>query len=937
MPVAVRCLQGMGATVIGREEELGAVGELLDALEGGPAALLLEGEAGIGKTTVWDAAVEAARRAGLRVLVCRGVGSEVRLGYAALTDLLAEVDDEAVAVLPAPQRRALEAALLRAGPAEGPPPDPRAVATGLLTLLEHLAGAGPPVLLAIDELQWLDRSSAVAVRFAVRRLRGPVGLLAARRNPPEPQASDDLRLRKAEGLRVARVGPLGREQIHRLVRERTGFAFPPPALRRIDRVAAGNPFVALEIARALGADRRDGRAAFPESLRELIAARLAGLEPDVLEALLLAAALARPRVGAIQRALPGTDAAELLGRAEAAEIVVVTGAEVAFTHPVLASGVYAAANGPKRREAHRRLAAVVEGTEERARHLALAATDAAPEVIGALDEAAQEARARGAPADAAELLELALGLGAVEPARRVAAAEGHFAAGDLRKAEELAREALSELEPGPGRARALGLLGAIRHRDYSYAESAALLEQAIAEAGPGAARVTLAIPLVYVLTNSQRLRDAVDRASAAVAEAEGLGDDGLLAEALAVRTMIGFLVGRGIDEGALARSLELEDPQRSTPILLTPSAVAGRIWGWTGRFEDSRVLLERARRRCLDRGAESDLLHMSTAMATTPCEAGELDRIRELVADAAERALQLGTPAAQAVALSVEATEAAWTGDEERGRRAAHEALALYESMGELGEAFWPMLALSRLELSLGLYEPVVGMLVPALDALFAMGWGEPATPPFLPDAIEALLALGRVEEARRWVRWLGERADALDRPQVLAWAARCRGLLAAAEGDLDFAEEALAEALVAHGRDAIPYDRARTLLVAGQLGRRRRRWRAARDSLEEARDTFDSLGASLWAGRCESELGRLGRRRSRDGDRLTPSEWRVAELAARGLKNREVAAELFMSPKTVEANLTRVYRKLGIHSRAELGRWLAGARTDSDRAAVDP
>ncbi len=801
--------------MIGREGERDGAVELLNALDGGPAALLLEGEAGIGKTTVWDAGVEAARRAGLRVLVCRGAGSEVKLGYASLTDLLADVEEGPIAALPAPQRRALEAALLRTGPAGGRPPDPRAVATGFLTLLERLAAAGPPVLLAIDELQWLDRSSAVAVRFALRRVRGPVGVLAARRNPPEPPASDELRLRQPERVRLLRLQPLTRSQLHHLLRERTGRTFSPPALRRIDRVAAGNPFVALELARVLESDGRTGKATFPESLRELLAARLGALDDEVLEALLLAAALSRPRVGAVQRALPGADAAELLGRAEAAEVVAITGAEVAFTHPVLASGVYAAATGPERREAHRRLAAVVDATEERARHLALAATDADPEVIGALDEAAQEARARGAPADAAELLELAFGLGAEEPARVIAAAESHFAAGDLRPAAELAQRALRELEPGPERARALGLLGMIRHRDYSYAESAALLEQAIAEAGAGAARVALAIPLVYVLTNTERLRDAQDRASAAVAEAERLGEGGLLAEALAVRTMIRFLVGEGIDEVAQARSLELEDPQRPTPILLTPSAVAGRIWGWTGRFEQSRALLERARQRCLDHGAESDLLQMSTAMATTPCEGGDLDRVRELVADAAERALQLDTPAAHAVALSVEATEACWTGDAERGRRLAHEALARYESIGELGEAFLPMLALTRLELSVARYEPVAGMLVPVLDALFSMGWGEPATPPFVPDAIEALLALGRLEEARPQVQWLAERAEALGRHQLVAWAARCGGLLAAAEGDLDSAEHALAEALVAHGREPTPYDQARSLSPA--------------------------------------------------------------------------------------------------------------------------
>ena len=164
------------------------------------------------------------------------------------------------------------------------------------------------------------------------------------------------------------------------------------------------------------------------------------------------------------------------------------------------------------------------------------------------------------------------------------------------------------------------------------------------------------------------------------------------------------------------------------------------------------------------------------------------------------------------------------------------------------------------------------------------------------------------------------------------AWAARCRGLLLAAEGDLEEAESALAEALAAHERDPIPYDRARSLLAMGRIQRRRKRWRAARESLESARAVFGELGASLWAERCTSELGRLGLRRPGDPGKLTPSEQRVAELAARGLTNREAAAKLFISPKTVEANLTKVYRKLEIGSRAELGQWLAGARPETHR-----
>jgi DNA-binding CsgD family transcriptional regulator len=908
----------MGGAVIGREEELGGVEGLVNAVTDGPAALLIEGEAGIGKTTLWHAGLDAADRADLRILVYRGTGAEVKLGYAALTELLADVEEGLFDGLPKPQRSALDAALLRAAPPGGAPPDPRAVATGFLTLLEGLAEDGP-LLLAIDELQWLDSSSARALRFAARRLRGRVGLLVARRNPPEPPPSDQLRLPEPERLRVLRLGPLPREEIHRLVREHTGRGFPPPTQARIDRIAAGNPFVAIELAR-LGPVDSPESPALPESLRELVATRLSGLDAEVLEALLLAAALARPGVAVIQDALDAGDAGELLGRAEEAEIVTIDGGEVVFSHPVLARGVYTGASAPQRRAAHRRLARVVAESEERARHLALASVEAEPEVVAALDRAAEEARARGAPADSAELLELAFGLGAEQPARLVAAAESHFAAGDVAQAEALAERAVSALEPGPERARALGLLGGIRHRDYSFEEAAELLEQAYAEADAGASRVMLGLTLAYVLTNCGRVAEGPELMASAVAEATRLDEPGLLAEALAARTMIHYLLGEGIDERALARALELERPERPTPSKLTPTLIAAYLWGWTGRFEQGLAAYERARRRCLDQGWELELLHMTSFAATIPCGAGDLDRAWDLVHDANERAAQLGTQAARAVALGNEAAVTGWAGDAERARRCALESLELYRSLGAPGEGFMTVEALGRLEMSLGNHAAAAEVLVPAIEAVIGMGAEDPAAPPLAPDSIEALLALGRLDDARPIILWLGERAEALGRPQVVAWAERCRGLLLAAEGDLEEAEDALTEALTAHERQPIAYDRARSLLVMGQVQRRRRRRRAARESLERARELFEGLGASLWVARCESELDRLGLRPGASGDELTPSERRVAELAASGLTNREVAGELFISPKTVEANLARAYRKLGIHSRAELG-----------------
>ena len=233
-----------------------------------------------------------------------------------------------------------------------------------------------------------------------------------------------------------------------------------------------------------------------------------------------------------------------------------------------------------------------------------------------------------------------------------------------------------------------------------------------------------------------------------------------------------------------------------------------------------------------------------------------------------------------------------------------------------------PIEALGALELSLGESEAAAALLAQPAGAVISEV-GDPAIVPFVADAVEALLGSGHIHEAQPLVEWFERRSAALGRAPLLALAARCRGLELATRGDITAAQEALQHAMAAHDRFPIAFEHARTALVLGQVQRRLRKRRAARASLEDARSIFAALGANLWVARAEAELERLGLRRGA-GDDLTPGERRIAELAATGLTNRAVAAALFVSPKTVEASLTRVYRKLGISSRAQLGRHMA-------------
>lgn len=917
----------MGSDVIGREAELRAVGAFLDALAVDPAALLLEGDAGIGKTTLWLAAVERARERGLRVLVARPAASEATLSYACLGDLLRDLDEEILGSLPEPQRRAIDVVLLRGG--AGPEGnEPRATGTALLSILDRLSEQ-EPVLVAIDDLQWVDRSSTAAIEFAVRRLRSRVGVLVARRTGPN---GDDLAaLPLPDARTILPVGPLSLGALHGVLRERTGRSFTRPTMVRIQEISGGNPFYALELAHSdTSVDLSASTARLPDTLASLVAARIAGIPSDVRKLLLAVAALASPTVE-LARLAVGAGPAEgerLLGEAERAGLIRLDGQHVRFLHPLLAAAVQTATPARDQRTMHRRLAQIVADPEQRARHLALGATSDDPETVAALDQAARLARARGAPAAAAELLDMAVRLGADTPERRIASAQHHFAAGEPGPARVLAEQVVAALEAGPRRAEALLLLATLRLHDDDYREAASYLERALDEAGADLRlRVRVAIELLFVLVNLGRIPDAWARTQAALADAELLAEPDLLATALATTTMIGFLHGHGLDDAAIERALALEDTNVPTPVMLRPTLISALLLAWTGHLEEARDRLFVLRRHCLERGEESDLMFAAFHTVVVECWRGDLASALQLAEDTMERALQLGTDIPLAIALSTRANVAAYAGQAEQARQAALQALEIFQRGSCLAATVWPMVTLGFLEVSLGDHEAATATLEPLAEAAVAMGYGEPTAAPFAPDAIEAFIGVGRLDEARTLLDQLEANGLRLDRAWALALGARCRALLMAAQGDLDAALESAERALAEHDRLPMPFERARTLLVLGQIQRRRRQKRAAAAALQDAVGVFDELGTPLWAARARAELDRVNVAPGAGQD-LTASERRVADLAAAGMTNREVATALFVSPKTVEANLARVYQKLGIRSRAELGRRMAELHT---------
>ncbi len=423
--------------LVGRDDELEAVVRLLDAPALLPRAVVLAGEAGIGKTTLWLAGVEAAVTRGYRVLTSRPSEAETQFAFAGVGDLLGDVAENVLAELPPIQRRALEGALLL-GESELPV-DERAVAAAFLGALRLLAG-GSPLCVAVDDVQWLDAASLTAIRYALARLdREPIAtLLAVRGDVPAwlPRAVPDEPLQRVD-LDGLSVGAL-----QELLRARLDARFPRPTLIRIWETSGGNPFFALELADAL--KRRGGTLALgeelpiPASLDELLHARIDGLGGAALEVARAVAAVADPTVTLVETAVgPGFDR----GLAEAldARILDLDGERLRFTHPLLGSAVVARQTPARRRSLHARMAEIVPSTEERARQLALATAKPDAEVASILAEAARVTQSRGAPAAAAELAEQAFRLTPPEAAadarrRLLAAADLHAHIGNTERA-----------------------------------------------------------------------------------------------------------------------------------------------------------------------------------------------------------------------------------------------------------------------------------------------------------------------------------------------------------------------------------------------------------------------------------------------------------------------------------------------------------------------
>jgi DNA-binding CsgD family transcriptional regulator len=903
-----------GERPVGREPELARVDAFLDETQRGVQALAITGPAGIGKTTVWEAGVRRVKEEGRIVLTARPSGAEARLSFAGLGDLIDAVDRAVLDALPTFQRRALDVALLRAEAGESRL-DGRAVATGVLSVLRELA-ALQPVVLAVDDAQWLDSATAQALAFAVRRLEElPVCVFVSVR--VEADRADTFERSLPAGRREEiELGGLGVAALHTMLKSELGRVFPRPVLVRIATATGGNPFYALEIARELertGVPRPGAALPVPSEVRTLAKSRLARLPPATLEALLVAASVPRPTGAVVDL--------EALAPAEEEGIVSVDAdGAVRFAHPLLASAVYESAPAARRRSVHRRLAGELADPEERARHLALAASGPDEGTAAALDRAAESVAAKGAVAGAAELEALALRLtppddaGALTRRRRELADRLYFA-GDASGARRELDSLADSLPPGEGRAEVLLDLGSVVWTQGAGDEGLELLSGALAEASsePLQARIHSRISLL-----AEDCDLGLEHGEAALALIDESADPLLYSFALHNVARWKLYAGRGADHDAVERGMRLQQEGASWEVSAVPAYWARDF----DDFETARSRFEDLLRVFRERGDEARSCVALAHLAVVEAMTGRIERARRLADESRSLAEQTEQETWVNVAQWAHAQVSSHAGRLEEARAAAVGVLRRLEGRPDAIVERMARDVLGVVALADSDPEEADRQLsrADAIDA--ALHVREPAAERFQADHAEAVISLGDLERAERLVRRLEERAERIPRPWIGAVAARSRGLLLSADSDLDGALAALLRAVEQHARLDMPLERARTLLVLGQVLRRRKERRRARLAFEEALAGFEAVGAPHWAARARAELARVPVRRA-SGD-LTPTEETIAGLAASGLTNRVIAERVFVSPKTVEANLARVYRKLGIRSRAELGRAMA-------------
>jgi DNA-binding CsgD family transcriptional regulator len=915
--------------LVGRERECALIDRLLlRAVDGRSGALVFRGEPGIGKTALLNYAQERAQD--VMVVRALGVESEAELQFSALLELCRPLLDR-LADLPSRQADALRGAL---GIGEAEAVDRLAVGGATLSLLAAAAEEAP-LLVLIDDAHWLDRSSADALLFAVRRLEADrVAVLLTVR------AEEGYGL-EAPGLRTVELGVLDREDADSLLATRGPIA--AEVAEHIHAVTRGNPLALLELPSLLTAGQLSGEEPLADplpagsALERAFADRAAELPDDARQALVVAAVSSScdldPLVDALGRVGLGATSLE---PAEDVGLVHLGDAQLVFRHPLVRSAVFHAALPSQRRAAHRALAeALARGRrpEERAWHLAAAALGPDEEAASALSQAAQSARDRSGYAAAAAAHERAARLTPDDDLRRARlseAAEAGWLAGRGETAIALLDEALEGAESPPVRARMLHLRGQIEHLAGNVPASTRMLLDAasLIEGEDPDGAVAILSDAVEACLFSDLPRPALEAGARArqLAARDGGPLDFLADAALGTALFVNGRTSEAAQRLERALTIIASSPQVAGDVRrLCLAAIAA---SWLDRQDDGLEFAARAIEVARRRGAFSILAHALEISAWLALRSG---RWREAYAYASEGLAlgrESGVTTVVAYCLSHLGFIDAAQGNEARCQAHCAEAIELAAELGIISQ--WPKRALALLDLGLGRLDDAVRRLEEIDSSLLERGYYERGA-----NLVEAYWRLGRNDAAGTALALYF--APVADRSFVdkEALGARCRGLLA----DEAESERHFRDAIGLHGSIHDRFGEARTRLCLGERLRRAGRRIDARDELRAALTLFEELAADPWAERARVELRasgeRLRRREPHEGEELTPQEMQVALQVAEGKTNKEVGAALFLSPKTVDFHLRRVYRKLSISSRGELIRRFAMAGRDQPAPAM--
>ncbi len=907
---------------VGRGEQSAALARLLAAARDGcGGALVLRGEAGVGKTALLQHATRAA--GDMRIVWVTAAQAETGLGFAALHQLLVPFLGS-LPRLPGPQREALGSAF---GLAAGPPPDRLLVGIAALTLIKT-AAAARPVACVLDDAQWLDRASADALAFAARRVSAdPVAMLFAVRDGEQPAAA-------FEGIAELRLSGLPDQAALQLLAGAAGRSLDQGVARRILAATAGNPLALIELGRGLSAAELAGATALPEPLRlggrlqRAFLGRVRAFPAAAQTVLLLAAAEPSGEPGLLWKAAAllgvGSDAGDTPGIGQVLRLE----PEVSFVHPLLRSAVYYGAPPSERRRAHEALAAASDpglDPDRRAWHLAAAAGGADEEIADELARSADRARGRGDWAGCAAFLERAAKL-APDRARRaeltLGTAEARLNAGDPGAAAALVERATPHLDGPLARARAQRLRGAVRIALGRPAEaSPILLDAALTlqsldtrqawdalleafEAALAAGRFARGAGTAEVL---QAVRTA-PRPAGAHARAAGLALDGFAA------------LDQGNDKAGIARlrqaialaaAKQVPDGDQLRFVFIAPLAAYELL-------DDAALHASCARAvaQARSHGSPAAVALTLGLLGYSEALAGRFAAAEAANAEARELAAATGVAADLRAGIS-ELAVLAW-----RGREAAVRSLAAarMREATQAGYGFvigFAAIALTVLELGAGNYAAALR------HALNASGEGMPGDIELLPELIEAAARCGAAGDAAAALAKLSVRARATGTDWALGLLLRSRALLAR-----DAEAEELYRGAIEHlGRSRIVPQLGRAHLLYGEWLRRQHRRRDARVALHSAHEILDSTGAEAFAERARAELLATGehvRKRGADvRDELTPQELHIAGLASEGASNLEIASQLFISANTVAYHLRKVFRKLGVTNRAALARVL--------------